>query len=90
MLADQNSRGFLLAHRRWNPPADTQPMDATLAAIAQNGVMLLTDPAPPLLPCHPPCVLFFVIPAAATAPPGAETGPVRRVITSVQSPCRPT
>jgi predicted RNA-binding Zn ribbon-like protein len=38
---------------------DAPPIAAALAAVARNGVALLTDPAQPLRACHPPCVLFF-------------------------------
>jgi len=40
--------------------ADAPPVVAALAAVARDGVAVLTDQARPLLPCHEPCVLFFV------------------------------
>jgi predicted RNA-binding Zn ribbon-like protein len=39
---------------------DAPPVVAAMAAVARDGVALLTDPARPLRPCHEPCVLFFV------------------------------
>lgn len=40
--------------------ADAAPVTAALAAVAREGVALLTDPAQPFRACHAPCVLFFV------------------------------
>ncbi len=39
---------------------DAPPIAAALAAVARDGVALLTDPVQPLRACHAPCVLFFV------------------------------
>jgi len=39
---------------------DAPPVAAAMAAVARDGVALLTDPTRSLCACHEPCVLFFV------------------------------